>query len=246
MKYIAISIVFLLSLGVSAESVPAPRFDYEFLDVHSKVILERGGDIRRIADGEHGDPGDIVRTGWRGRAKVDVDGSASHFEIYPASKVRLASETPGVLVMIEEGRLKAWFDALLGREEDRLVETPGAVLAVRGTRYGVEVDRNGTTTLVVFEGMVEVVPREPGVEPWMVRPGELSMFNRDGGHGTMAMPPSMNEGSWNSRGAMKDLHGSSGSLGSMMGPERGMQPGAMGSQPKQPSSGHHDSSDRPH
>jgi len=82
---------------------------------------------------------------------------------------------PGNVRELEKGRLRALF----GSEEDtgvsfgeRLVTTPSAVLAVRGTEYGIEVAKNGDTSVVVFEGVVEVKDIDGLGEPVMVRHGE--------------------------------------------------------------------------
>jgi ferric-dicitrate binding protein FerR (iron transport regulator) len=62
-----------------------------------------------------------------------------------------------VLIDVERGSLRAMFGALAGGDaHERLVTTPSAVLAVRGTDYGIEVEKDGDTSVVVFEGTVEV------------------------------------------------------------------------------------------
>jgi ferric-dicitrate binding protein FerR (iron transport regulator) len=63
-----------------------------------------------------------------------------------------------------------------GNRQERQVAVPGALLAVRGTRYGVEVDKAGRSTLVVFEGVVEVLPKVPHTEPIRVKAGEWATF----------------------------------------------------------------------
>src|SRR6202008_3561373 len=59
----------------------------------------------------------------------------------------------------------------------RIGQTPGALLAVRGTQYNVEVDDSGKATLDVFEGTVEIQsPLRP--EPIFVHAGQSSIFSR--------------------------------------------------------------------
>ena len=68
------------------------------------------------------------------------------------------------------------FDKITGTEP-RIVQTPGALLAVRGTQYNVEVDAAGKTIVDVFEGTVEIrSPLRP--EPFLVHAGETSIFSR--------------------------------------------------------------------
>ena len=62
-----------------------------------------------------------------------------------------------MLLEIERGSLRAIFGKLPeGDTRERLISTPSAVLAVRGTDYGVEVEKDGDTSVTVFEGTVEV------------------------------------------------------------------------------------------
>jgi hypothetical protein len=61
---------------------------------------------------------------------------------------------------------------------ERLVTTPSAVLAVRGTEYGIEVEKDGDTSVAVFEGIVEVSdPRGVG-EPVRVQAGNSTRVRK--------------------------------------------------------------------
>lgn len=183
--------------------------------------------------------GDLVRTGWRGRATVSVDAVASRFEIYSGSRVKLASDKPGVIVLLERGRLKAMFDAITGNDE-RIVETPGALLAVRGTRYGVEVDRSGETIVSVFEGLVEVRPFDPAVQPLLVRPGEVGRFGPREAPRTVMR--GMTEKAWTDHGGSRSMPGMDDGRGAKRPgdtPTPGSDSGGMKGESKgpQPSSG---------
>jgi hypothetical protein len=52
------------------------------------------------------------------------------------------------------------------------VTTPSAVLAVRGTDYGVKVAKDGDTRIVVFAGVVEVADPDDTMPPVVVEAGE--------------------------------------------------------------------------
>ena len=172
---------------------------YRFENVRSKVTLATGGAETRASTGSVAHGGDRVRTGWLGYALLGAPRFGARFEIFAGSDVRLASETPGVLLSLERGRLKAIFDKITG-EEPRMVKTPGALLAVRGTRYGIEVGRDGAATLAVFEGTVEVrSPLRP--EPLLVQAGETCHFSMSMGPESMPMPRGMNEAMWQRHGA---------------------------------------------
>lgn len=196
MKRIAVAVAaFVLLIA----QTPA-ELSYRFEDVTGKVLLDRNERATKVRPGDSGRGGDIVRTGWLGRATVSADRAASRFEIYPGSRVVLASDHPGVLVKLEAGKLKAIFDALTGND-DRLVETPGALLAVRGTRYGLEVDKTGRSRLMVFEGTVEVRPFDPAVEPVLVRTREMCEIRQGEQLRRQPMPVHINENTWGRRGA---------------------------------------------
>lgn len=216
----------LLVLGLvvgAAEFQPAA---YRFDEVRSKVIVDSGPGSSQAEVGALARGGDVVRTGWRGQATVAVDSVASRFEIYPGSRVTLASDRPGVIVMLERGRLKAMFDAVTGNDE-RIVETPGALLAVRGTRYGVEVDASGDTVLSVFEGLVEVKPFDPAMEPLLVRPGEVGRFGPKEAPRTVMR--GVTEKAWADHGGSRSMPGMQGSEPGRSGdqPMQGRDPGGM-------------------
>ena len=218
MKRLITTILATLALASLTGATTDDPLEYEFNEVRSKVTIDTANGSSRIENGAIAHAGDEVRTGWRGRATVAVEARASRFEIYPRSRVRLASEQPGVIVLLERGRLKAMFDAITGNDE-RIVETPGAILAVRGTRYGVEVDASGNAAISVFEGMVEVRPRDSSLQTMLVRPGEVV------GYGLHMEPKMMGNGMtermWTDHGGTRSMSG---------GPDRGsMMSGSKGS-----------------
>lgn len=224
----------LLLLG--AGGVEAPLV-YRFEAVKSKVVVTRGEAERRAAAGDEAQGGDAVRTGWRGRATVAVPERAARFEIFPSTRARLAGTEPGVLIELEKGRLGAIFDTFMGHME-RLVATPGAVLAVRGTRYGVEVDRKGEAVLAVFEGTVEVRSRVRAEHAVQVRAGQMCTFSPRRGPVTAPLPPGVNQQTWEQRGTRFDGTGTSQGPGGMQGPGTGGPGGGPGgSSPPRPPGG---------
>ncbi|HEY3271314.1 MAG TPA: FecR domain-containing protein [Geothrix sp.] len=215
---------------------PAPEaLTYRFEEVKRSVLRQPGGDKAKeikIAKGDSALPGDGVTTGWWAQTTISVPERASRFEVYANTQVKLASGEPGVLLIVERGRIKAFFQSLVeGNRQERQVAVPGALLAVRGTRYGVEVDKNGKSTLVVFEGVVEVLHKTPHTESIRVKAGEWATFGPN--NLPQIQPMSMRgfqEGSW-SQGMRPD---------GTMGPGA-MAPGSMqkGSGPMGPGPMHH-------
>jgi hypothetical protein len=173
----------LVPLMFTLFQVPAPgpeALTYRFEETRRSVSRLPGGDKSReikVSKGDSGSPGDVVTTGWWAQTVIAVPERTSRFEVYANTQVKLAGGEPGVLLVVEKGRIKAFFQSLVeGNRQERQVAVPGALLAVRGTRYGVEVDKAGRSTLVVFEGVVEVLPKVPHTEPIRVKAGEWATF----------------------------------------------------------------------
>lgn len=187
-----------------AQAPPAARLAYRFDEVKSKVVRLPGGDERgatRVAAGDPAEAGDVVRTGAFARAVLSVPERAARFELSSSSRVRLAGPEPGVVLVLESGRLKAVFDAFTGASEERRVAAPGALLAVRGTRYGLETTSDGGSVLAVFEGTVEVFPVD-GSPSLRVERGEFCRLSREGAPRKGAMDRAgMSEKGWGSRGS---------------------------------------------
>jgi len=161
----------------------ASQIDYRFDQVKRKVVLNDAP----IVAGHHAQSGDKVQTGWFSYALIASDHYRAKFEIFSSTNVQLAGGTPGVILSLERGRLHAMFDKITG-SEPRVVQTPGALLAVRGTQYDVEVDRDGNTNLKVYEGIVEVKsPLQPA--PLLVHAGEAADYGRQQAPQVHQMPP---------------------------------------------------------
>lgn len=165
----------LLTCAASATAQSAV-IDYRFDEVKRKVVLAKQKQEIKATPGLKAQSGDKVTTGWFSYALIGTELYRAKFEIFSSTTVELASKEPGVLLTLERGKLRAIFDKITGNEP-RVVKTPGALLAVRGTQYTVEVDSSGNTTLDVHEGIVEVrSPLRP--EPLLVRAGEVATYGR--------------------------------------------------------------------
>ncbi|MCM2315017.1 MAG: FecR family protein [Thermoanaerobaculia bacterium] len=198
MKSAFFGVIVLAAVAVAA-TPPAEPVTYRFDKVKSKVILVNHEGERRVAEGADAVGGDVVRTGWLGSALVSSPRHNARFEVLSSSEVTLGSDQPGVILRLERGRLKAMFDAFAG-DEPRVVATPGALLAVRGTRYGVDVDSKGNASVVVFEGTVEVSSPIGGFEPFAVHAGQMAEYGRGRGPMMREAPKGMDERSWEQRG----------------------------------------------
>ena len=173
MKNVIACLFALAATGV----LPTP-VDYRFDEVKRNVTLTKAAATQEIKvdRGALAHGGDKVNTGFFSYALIAADHYHAKFEIFSSTKVQLASDTPGVILSLERGRLRAMFDKITGTEP-RIVQTPGALLAVRGTKYDVEVDTAGRTTVDVWEGTVEL--QSPLMhQPVFVHAGEESVFGR--------------------------------------------------------------------
>ncbi|HKO57475.1 MAG TPA: FecR domain-containing protein, partial [Thermoanaerobaculia bacterium] len=172
MKILVAAVLTVSAFGAAAQ---AP-IDYRFDDVRRTVTLTSGAQEQKVARGQRAQGGDKVQTGWFSYALIASERYQAKFELFGSTDVRLAEGTPGVILSLERGRLHAIFDKITG-SEPRIVKTPGALLAVRGTQYDVDVDKNGQTTLRVFEGIVEL-KSELRPEPIFIRAGEAANYGR--------------------------------------------------------------------
>jgi hypothetical protein len=166
----------LAMLTAAAASTPTAPVAYRFDEVKNNVVLKTASHQSEAAKGARAQSGDHVHTGLFSYALIAAEQYRAKFEIFSVTDVQLAGGTPGVILSLERGRIRAMFDKITG-SEPRIVQTPGALLAVRGTQYNVEVDNSGKATLDVFEGTVEI--RSPlRAEPFLVHAGQTSTFSR--------------------------------------------------------------------
>ena len=174
--------------AVTAVTQPQSAIDYRFDQVKRTVTINTGTKELNVAAGSHAQSGAKVTTGWFSYALIATEQYRAKFEIFASTQVQLAEGTPGVLLAVDRGKIRAMFDKITG-SEPRVVKTPGAMLAVRGTQFDVEVDSAGRTTVDVFEGVVEV-RSDMLREPLLVHPGEQSVFGRRDPPNVHPMPES--------------------------------------------------------
>jgi hypothetical protein len=166
----------LAMLAAAAATTPQAPVGYRFDEVKRNVVLKSANKESQAAKGLRAQSGDHVHTGLFSYALIASEEHRAKFEIFSSTDVQLAGGTPGVILSLERGRIHALFDKITG-SEPRIVQTPGALLAVRGTQYSVEVDGSGKALLDVFEGTVEIQsPLRP--QPFLVHAGESSSFSR--------------------------------------------------------------------
>jgi hypothetical protein len=175
MRKLFASLIVFAALGTAAAQQRS--LDYRFDMVKRTVTLTSASrQVLQASTGGRAHGGDHVATGLFSYALIASEQYRARFEIFGSTEVTLSEGVPGMILSLDRGRLRAAFDKIIGNEP-RVVKTPGALLAVRGTRYDVTVDKSGQTTLDVVEGIVEV--RSPlAAQPVFIHAGERSVFSQ--------------------------------------------------------------------
>jgi hypothetical protein len=206
----------LLTLGTAfPEGEPNATILYEVVAVKGKLVREEPAPEVKLRPGDQAASGSLLRTGWKSSAEIVVPEEGAHFTLGSRTQVRLSGDGPGVILEVGKGRLRAVFDKLTsGPTRERNVVTPSAILAVRGTEYGVAVSKSGETNVVVFSGVVDVTDLAAHGPAVSVQAGEYCMIRR-GQPPSRAMPHEMDARSWDKGhmpGSMSG-HGSGSSMG---------------------------------
>jgi len=173
MRHAVLFALIAISMPAAATEDGAESITYDVVRLEGKLFLAAEPDEMRMSVGDHAVSGDQLRTGSSSSATLGVPSHTTVFRLQPKTSCTLAHDRPGVLLHLERGRLRALFGSHTGTDP-RLVTTPSAVLAVRGTEYGLKVKKNGDTSIVVFDGVVEVSDPSGMNPPIRVEAGQQS------------------------------------------------------------------------
>ena len=101
--------------------------------------------------------GTLVETG-KGSLLVVLRTDESEILVQPYTRLVLKEPAPGSWNALEIvlGRVRAYIRKRTGGAPSFQMGTPSAVIAVRGTRFDVEVNGHGVSEVDVFDGLVEV------------------------------------------------------------------------------------------
>ena len=174
----------VLTLGLCPAQQPPQTFGPDApkpLNVAAKV-LEMEGRVSVLKDsspwalnvGDTVTPKQIIVTGPDGQALFEVS-DKSTFWVFPNSRVVFRDTySYEELLNVLLGKIKVHIQRWGGQPNNSKVETPTAVISVRGTTFDVEVDGSDDSTLVaVEEGAVAVRHRLlPTAEPRELRTGD--------------------------------------------------------------------------
>ena len=117
--------------------------------------------------------GDKVKTGPGARCEIKYkDASIVRIDaqsIYTINNAALTQKNKKVESSLSFGRLWANIKKLASSTDHWLLRGPSAVVAVRGTVYRMDVDKDSTSSVYVYNGSVNVAP--PGWTPQGVKSG---------------------------------------------------------------------------
>ncbi len=132
-------------------------------------------------------PADTVLDTGEGRLVLVLRTDESEIIVQPHTRLVVKEPAPGNWDALEIllGRVHAYIRKRTGGTPPFQVGTPSAVIAVRGTRFDVEVNRPGVSEVDVFDGLVEVASSTIPGSSVLVSPG----FSTRVGIGTAPEPP---------------------------------------------------------
>jgi len=183
------------ALGLCAAQSQGPATGVPPAAFAGAVISEWKGDVHvqlpgsGMASPKRGEvltAGTTVETG-NGRLMLVLRADESEILVQPHTRFTVIEPAPNnwnaLEVMI--GRVRAYIRKRTGGAPPFQMGTPSAVIAVRGTRFDVEVNRRGVSEVDVFDGLVEVANPAIQGSSVLVAPG----FSTRVGMATPPEPP---------------------------------------------------------
>jgi len=145
-----------------------------------------GTNMSRPMRGQVLPPGTVLDTG-DGRLVLVLRADESEILVQPHTRLVVREPAPGNWNAVEIllGRVRAYIRKRTGGAPPFQMGTPSAVIAVRGTRFDVEVNGRGVSEVDVFDGLVEVASSIIPGSSVLVGPG----FSTRVGIGTPPEPP---------------------------------------------------------
>ncbi|MFP5210712.1 MAG: FecR domain-containing protein [Acidobacteriota bacterium] len=177
--------MFILALPALAQNPVAGQITA----VKGKVSLIRGQNVPALLhQRDQVQTGDAILTDAKSSATMRFpDGST--IRIFPNSHVELHSEHGKwrEFFHVLLGNVRVQIEKLSGRPNPKVVTTPTAIIAVRGTIFAVAAAQNGDTQVGVEKGLVAVASQlhpeqevlvESGQEVWLRNGKDLSQPQR--------------------------------------------------------------------
>jgi FecR protein len=166
---------------------PAPFAGAVVSDWKGEVHVQLPGtSVSRPTRGQVLPAGTVLDTG-DGRLVLVLRTDESEILVQPHTRLVVSEPAPGNWNAVEIflGRIRAYIRKRTGGAPPFQMGTPSAVIAVRGTRFDVEVNGRGVSEVDVFDGLVEVASATTPGSSVLVSPG----FSTRVGMGSSPEPP---------------------------------------------------------
>lgn len=152
---------------------PIPAGSARVVSLSGQVSLRREREMWAVQASDVIPAGEEIMTGPDGHAILELD-DGSRFEVFPSSRAIFRANRGNWRDLLDVflGKVKIHIQKFGGRPNPYRINSPTALIAVRGTAFEVEVEPNEATLISVQEGLVAVSHRRlPGKEV-LVKPGE--------------------------------------------------------------------------
>jgi hypothetical protein len=185
------SCILLLSLGMAGSVYPAKEGKVKF--VIGKVEVQAGQQTswRTLTLNSSVVQGDRIKTALNSRVEINLpDGTELKINENTVFDIR-EIKTPEsdnedkMKFTIWAGNIWARFKKIVNQRQEREIESPGAVVAIRGTTLEIDVDQNQNTLVRVEEGTVAVKSKDvagevtvSSNEETIVEPGKAPLTPR--------------------------------------------------------------------
>jgi hypothetical protein len=150
-------LLLLLSFTTQAQNLISARI----LSFEGSIEIKRkqsGNELKKISFklNQEIEPGDVIQTGWNGRLVLGLsDGSMAVLGADTKVEVADFRNSPKTLFNVLKGKTRIKIEKMGGKPNPYRVNTPTAVIAVRGTVFDVFVKKNQTDVYLI-EGEVLV------------------------------------------------------------------------------------------
>ncbi len=176
-KCICIAFLLAISLPLLAQNAP---LEPTALPIGSAVVSEVKGEL--VITSPQGTPVVAQRGATlSAESRIETAKGTLLLELQDGSQVLIKAHSNVVLKAPNEGNgysLELFIGKIMAKVQKRLggapsfrMGTPSAVITVRGTRFGVEVNKKRKTFVDVFEGLVDVSGVMEGSPHILLRPG---------------------------------------------------------------------------
>ena len=154
--------IFLILVSFSSTSdEPVGKITFPLNRVF--VIPEGSADLKMAYFNMDVFPGDKIETKRESRCEITLkNGDVVRIDensIYTLDEVKAEEKTIQASSSLSIGKLWATIRKIFSEDDYVTVKSPTAVIAVRGTIYRLDVEKDSSTTLKVYDGEVEVSPR---------------------------------------------------------------------------------------